>query len=181
MKWWKCWVTGLWLTIRTEKALCSNCLPSHHKLCHSHSPFCHRLLTLCPAVEARQKEADCADGSGQVAACFRSFQSSLSSLLLFQKLQNADMHPFQTNPAHIPCSNWKFLVFLSASMFHSDRILELSSDSLLPFLQLASHPCWFPPLTSPGLQIKREQAISWADNGTWHLYCEVIHTQSPKV
>lgn len=161
----------------TVKALCSDCLPSHHKLPLSRSPFCHRPVMLCPAAEARRKDADGADGSEQVGACCGSFRSGASATLWPIVIsETSKMHTF----APIPSRSGSLA---PASTLRSEPILELLSEALFrPYCSWRLAPDDPPPLlTSPGLQIKREQAISWADNGTWHLCREVKHTQSPRV
>lgn len=107
----------------TVKALCSDCLPSHHKLPLSRSPFCHRLVMLCPAAEAGRKDADGADGSGQVAACCGSFRSGVKASLAYCYFRNS-------KNAHMRTHSKPVQLTLPASMLRSEPILELLSEAL---------------------------------------------------
>lgn len=154
----------------------------------SRSLFCPRLVMLCPAVEARQKDADGADGSGQVVACCRSFQSSLSSLLYFK---NYKMHKCASVITQT-CSNWFFFSFLLFWIYvtfwsHSWTFMWIS---FLPSLQLTSRPCWSPrwPLQGyklSGSKLYHEQIMehdTFSEKSNTHTVTQGINTlkQKPK-
>lgn len=204
MKRWKCWVTGLWLTNRTQKAgwqwktladrhpslrwgdtelslhihmqlqlRCESSLlrlfsiPS--QLCHSPTLFCHHLVMHCPAVEAGQKDVVLMGVDRPAAEASEvTVKPLLLSTILPETSNHTNAHSFHNSPPYIPGSDWFYF-------------FDLHLWSIL-MLFLTFH--WNPvdaPMTSPGWQIKWEQATSWAENWTCHLYWEVKYKQSPTV
>lgn len=167
MKRWKCWVTGLWLTNRTQKAgwqwrtladrhpslrwgdaelslhihtqLQLRCESSLLRLFSIPSQLCHSptlsfviILSCTVRLWRPDRRTRCWwEWTGLLQKLLR-WQLSLSCPLFSQKLQTTQMH-IQCSPPYIPGSDWFFfliLLFWSASMVHSDAILDLSLESL---------------------------------------------------
>lgn len=210
MKWWKCWVTGLWLTNHTQKVewqwrTLVDYHPSHwwgdaelslqiHTQLHSHSEssllrlfsipsqLCHSptlsfvIISSC-VVWLWRRTQTVLMGVDRWLHAAEASEVTVKPLLFYQEPQNTQMHIHST-PV-LPTFPTVIGVF-----FLKKTKLDLHLYYILmPFLNFYWNHSFAltalgvpPPLTAPGCQIKWESAISWAENGTCHLYWEVKYT-----
>lgn len=96
---------------------------------------------------------------------------------------HTNAHSFHSSPPYIPGSDWFFFFqFTYLICIYGPFWCHSWPFTGIPFLH--SLHCLGPmdaPLTSPGWQIKWEQATSWAENWTCHLYWAVKYKHSPTV